>query len=98
MTKHKSYRIMSSVQTLRSGVVADFNGQERGRTVQALPDGQGSHRGAVVLKSSKPDGCPVTDGKCHALCVESRWYHGLLFALSLMAQGVLFSKSGKTVK
>ena len=40
-----------------------------------------------MLKSSKPDGCPVTDGKCHALCVESRWYHGLLFALSLMAQG-----------
>ena len=41
-----------------------------------------------MLKSSKPAGCPVTDGKCHALCVESRWYHGLLFALSLMAQGV----------
>ena len=40
-----------------------------------------------MLKFSKPDGCPVTDGKCHALCVESRWYHGLLFALSLMAQG-----------
>ena len=40
LTKHKSYRIMNSVQTLRSGAVADFNGQERGRTVQALPDGQ----------------------------------------------------------
>ena len=41
-----------------------------------------------MLKASKPDGCPVTDGKCHALRVEFRWYHGLLFALSLMAQGV----------
>ena len=41
-----------------------------------------------MLKFSKPDGCPVTDGKCHALCVESRWYHGLLFALSRKAQGV----------
>ena len=43
-----------------------------------------------MLKSSKPDGCPVTDGKCHALCVESRWYHGLLFALSLMRLRAFF--------
>ena len=89
---------MSSVQTLRSGVVADFNGQERGRTVQALPVRQRSRRGAAALKCSKPDGNPVTDDECHVSRVKFRWYHGLLFALSLMAQGVLFSKSGKTVK